>query len=182
MLLPLLNFAPFILAAGLAGSLFAGQPNTNLPPNQPAPRADAFSVLDRFERMTPEQRERFLGNLPPVRRQQFEIRLGRYRRMTPEQRQQVREQYELFRDLPKPQQDALRRTFQRFNDLATERRRLLRREYQRLRLLPDADRRARINGDEFRSRYNLGEQQLLDDMSKLLPRPVSPSALNAAPK
>lgn len=182
MLLRLLNFAPLILVAGLAVPLVAAQPDTSLVPKQPVPGADAFTVLERFERMTPEQRKRFLGNLPEDRRRQFENRLGHYRRMTPEQRQQVREQYELFRYLPKPQQDALRRTFLRFNDLAANRRRLLRREYQRLRLLPDADRRARINGDEFRSRYSLGEQQLLDDMSKLLPRPVSPSALNSAPK
>jgi hypothetical protein len=92
--------------------------------------------------------------------------------MTPEQRQQVREQYELFQGLPKERQDALRRAFRQFNELPAGRRRVLRREYQRLRELPGEDRRVRINSDEFRNRYNLAEQQLLDDLAKLLPLPA----------
>ena len=65
---------------------------------------------------------RFLGNLPPDRKKQFETRLGRYERMTPEQRQRVREQYELFQGLPKERQEALRRTFRNFSELPPRRR------------------------------------------------------------
>ena len=176
MLLRLFTIVPWILAAGLAGQAAFAQPKKSPNLNQPAPRPDAFSVVERFERMTPQQRQRFLGKLPPERKQQFEDRLGRYERMTPEQRQQVREQYELFRGLPKERQDALRRTFRQFNELPAGRRRVLQREYQRLRKLAGEDRRARINGDEFRNRYSLAEQQLLDDLAKLLPPPAPESA------
>ncbi|MDP2999508.1 MAG: DUF3106 domain-containing protein [Bryobacterales bacterium] len=176
MLLRLFTIVPWILAAGLAAQAAFAQPKKNPNPKQLAPRPDAFSVVERFERMTPQQRQRFLGKLPPERKQQFEDRLDRYERMTPEQRQQVREQYELFQGLPKERQDALRRAFRQFNELPAGRRRVLRREYQRLRQLAGEGRRARINSDEFRNRYNLAEQQLLDDLAKLLPPPAPDSA------
>lgn len=170
MLPRLLSFTPLILAAGMAGQ-------APIPQTKP----DAFGVLDRFERMTPEQRQRFLARLPADRKQQFETRLARYRRMTPQQRQQVRRQYEMFQDLPKERQDALRRTFRELNELPDNRRRLLRSEYLKLRDLPEPDRRARLASDEFRGRYSASEQQLLGDLARLLP-PPRPPAPEAASK
>jgi hypothetical protein len=168
MLPRLLTFVPLILAAGMAGQA-------------PAPRPNAFNVIERFERMPPEQRRRFLDRLPPERKQEFETRFARYRRMTPAQRQQVREQYELFQDLPKDRQDALRRSFRLLNELPADRRGLLRRECLELRRMPEPDRLARLNNDEFRGRYSASEQQLLGDLARLLP-PPRPPAPEAASK
>lgn len=164
MLPRLLTIVPLILAAGMAGQ--APVPKT---------KPDAFGVLERFERMPPEQRQRFLARLPADRKQQFETRLARYRRMNPAQRQQVREQYELFQDLPKDRQDALRRSFRLLNELPEDRRGLLRRECLQLRRMPEPDRRARLASDEFRGRYSASEQQLLGDLARLLPPPRPPA-------
>ena len=165
MLSRLLTFAPLILAAGMAGQAPV-----------PRPKPDAFGVLDRFERMPPEQRQRFLARLPADRKQQFETRLTRYRRMTPAQRQQLREQYDLFQDLPRERQDELRRSFRLLNELPDDRRGLLRRECFELRRMPEPDRRARLASDEFRGRYSVSEQQLLGDLAGLLPPPRPPAA------
>lgn len=158
MLSRLLIIVPPILAAGMFGQA-------------PAPRPNAFSVIERFERMAPDQRQRFLDRLPPERKQEFETRIARYRRMTPAQRQQVRQQYELFQDLPRERQDALRRIFHELLDMPTDRRRLLRGEVLKLRDMPEPDRRARVVSDEFRGRYSAVEQKLLGEVSRLLPPP-----------
>jgi hypothetical protein len=163
MLSRLLIIVPPILAAGMSGQA-------------PAPRPNAFSVIERFERMAPEQRQRFLNRLPPERKQEFETRIARYRRMTPQQRQQVRQQYDLFQDLPKDRQDALRRSFHLLNELADDRRRLLRRECLELRRLPEPGRRARLASEEFRGRYSVSEQQLLGELARLLPPPRPPAS------
>ena len=152
---------------------------SKIPPMQ---RPDAFSVVERFERMSPAQKQPFLDRLPPERKKQFELRLRRYGNMSPEQRQQVREQYELFQGLPRDRQEALRKAFRQFSELPVERRRVLRLEYLRLRQMPEADRRTHIDSGEFRSRYSPAEQQLLGELAKTLPPPRPPATQYPASK
>ena len=45
---------------------------------------------------------------------------------------------------------------------------MLRGEFENLRAMPESDRRARINSDEFRNKYNAREQKFLGDLSGLL--------------
>jgi hypothetical protein len=185
-----LSIAGWLLAAGWFGAVAMAQPGG--PPRGGArkggvglgpslPRPDGLGVVDRLERMTPQQRQRYLDTLPPDRRKQFEDRLGRYEQMTPEQRQQVREQYELFQGLSEDQQDALRRTFRQFNELPDDRRKVLRREYQRLSQMTEIERSIRVESKEFLKRYSSPEQQLLKDFATLLPapKPVSPPQTDA---
>lgn len=154
---------------GLAGPAVFAQTGKARPLQRPIQPPDAFAVLDRFERMSPLQRRRFLERLPPERRKLFEERLNRYQGLRPEQREQVREQYELFQNLGKEQQNALRQAFRDFSQLPLHRRPLVRRAYEILRDLPEAERRARMNSDAFRSRFTDKEQHLLDDMTRLFP-------------
>jgi hypothetical protein len=166
----LLAFAALPAAAGPQPAAGSAAKKRIVPPNP-------FAFFERFERMTPRQRERMLSQLPEQRRRDLEERVARYRQMPPDERDRLRDQYEMFQEMPKEKQDALRRAFRRFSKLPLDRRQLLRQEYLGLRAMEDEDRRSRINSDEFRSRYTLAEQQLLDDISKLLPLPQTASAM-----
>lgn len=42
-------------------------------------------------------------------------------------------------------------------------------ELDTLRNMPDSERRARMNGEEFRSKYTPAEQQMLREASSILP-------------
>ncbi|MEK7407779.1 MAG: DUF3106 domain-containing protein [Acidobacteriota bacterium] len=141
------------------------------PPRPPAAKVfgpRAGRVLDRLNRMTPEERRRTLQNLPPDRRQRVEEQLERYNRLPAQEQQRLRLQLDRFRDWPPEQQEAVRRLFRRFNAFPEDRRALLKEEFRALNDLEPADRRARINSDEFRSRYTLAEQQFLQDYASLL--------------
>src|SRR6266404_6899960 len=50
-------------------------------------------AVERFLRMSPQDRERALSQLPPERRQQMEQRLRRLEQLTPEQRAQLDRRY-----------------------------------------------------------------------------------------
>jgi hypothetical protein len=121
--------------------------------------------------MTPEQRNRILERLPPERRKQVQERLQQYDQLPPQERETLRRRLEMFAQLPPQQQEAARKLFGRFNKLPEDRRKLVGEEFRQLRLMDDPDRRARINSDEFRSKYTLAEQQLLQDLSSLLAAP-----------
>lgn len=177
--IPVAALAAALAAAVLAPLSAAPQPAAGAAAGKRLVPPSPFAIFERFERMTPRQRERMLSQLPEQRRKDFEERLARYQKMPPDERDRLRDQYEMFREMSKESQDALRRAFRRFNNLPLERRQLLRQEYLRLRLMEEPDRRSRVNSDEFRSKYTLAEQQLLDDISKLLPLPQT--ALAATP-
>lgn len=138
---------------------------------RPPLRPPGKTVLDRLEKMSPEQRERVLSKLPPERRKKVEEGLERFHQLPPSEQERLRNRLERFDQLPPERQAAARRLFARFNQLPEERRQLLREEFQLLRKLEDQDRRARINSDEIRSRFTLAEQQLLQDFSNLLVPP-----------
>jgi len=147
----------------------------------PAPKAvrppkipPGAAILERLERMTPEERRRVLNRLPPERRKRVEEGLESFRQLPPSEQERLRNRLERFGELPPERQAAARRLWARFNQLAEDRKPLVGEEFRVLRQLDDTDRRARINGDEFRSRFTLGEQQLLQDLSILLASPASP--------
>ncbi len=133
--------------------------------------ARAGKALDRLNRMTPEQRRRILENLPPDRRKRVEQRLDQFNSLPVQERQKLREQLERFRDLPPERQEAARRLFRKFNSFPEDRRLLLKEEFRVLQELDPAERGERINSDEFRSKYTLAEQQLLQDYSNLISPP-----------
>jgi uncharacterized protein DUF3106 len=99
--------------------------------------------LERFARMSPEERREQLAKLPPDRRQQLERRLERYQNLSPEQRDQLDRRFEAFRSLPPRRQLAVRG------------------ELLNLRRMSPAERRARLDSPEVRQYFSPGEQRLL---------------------
>jgi Protein of unknown function (DUF3106) len=134
-------------------------------PGARATRDPQVRMLDRLNRMSPEQRERFLRDLPPERRNRIERQLERYSELSPEDRQRLRDRYQRFRQLPPDKQAEVRRLFRRFSGLPPARRPEIRREFIRLRSMSDSARRSRLESEEFRQIYSREERRLLEDLA-----------------
>jgi len=107
------------------------------PPGNPA------RELDRFAKMSPQEREKQLSKLPPERRQQIQTRLERYQSLSPQQRAQLQQRFEAFQKLSPERQDAVRS------------------EIQNLRSLPPAQRKERLNNPDVQQNFSNDEQKLL---------------------
>src|SRR5438128_12631176 len=161
-----------ILTLAIAGSV-AAQPirirpaqKAPLPPRGVRP-GPGIQAIERWSRMTPEQRRRALDRLPPERRARIEQQLERYQSMTPEQREQLRFRAQTFAQLPPEKQEQARGLFRQFNQLPADRKAALRGEFRNLRSLPPADRASRLESDEFRSGFDNREQRILRELSNL---------------
>lgn len=126
-----------------------------LPPgSQPIPRPKTpaqipDAQINRLMNMTPEEREKFLSNLPPQRREALEQRLAKLDQMPPDQKAE------------------LNRRFQELQKLSPVRRQAVRDELQTLRGLRPVERRARVNSPEFREQYSPEEIRLMRDVWNL---------------
>jgi hypothetical protein len=112
--------------------------------------------LDRFTKMSPQQREKELSKLPPQRRAAFEQRLAHYMQMTPEQQEKVKEKLELMESLPKDRQNAIRN------------------EIVRLQALPPAQRKKELTSEGFNQKFSPDEQTLVRDKFPHIAKPDPP--------
>jgi hypothetical protein len=113
-------------------------------PNRPPPQNPA-KELERFQKMSPADREKELAKLPPQRRQQLEQRLERFEKLSPEQRQKLLQRLQTLHDLPPERANALRQELQKLNSL------------------PPADRKGRLNSDS--EKFSPEELKLLREWS-----------------
>src|SRR3954463_12643809 len=92
-----------ILAASLAGNLPAQKAQGRAAPKQPSAQQKKGNrnIVDRWNRMTPSDREKALSKLPPGQRDKIQQQLNRYNNLTPEQRRQLR----TFNQLPPEKQN-----------------------------------------------------------------------------
>lgn len=147
-----------------AGCFAQGRPAREIRP----PRGNP-DILERLERMTPEERRRFLERLPPGRRARIEQRLEAFGRLSPEQRERLRKQYLRFREMPPEEQESARTLFRKFRELPEERRRALRQEYTRLRRMPKEARSAELDPARSGERFSAEERRMLREMIELAP-------------
>jgi len=124
--------------------------------------------LEKFQRMTPQQRRRALDSLPPERRELFERRLEEYRSLEPTERQRLARQLDNFRQLPPERQKAIRQMRRKLADMPAARRRLMAGEIQELRGLGEEARRERLNSPEVKERFSEEEREMLQDLSSVL--------------
>ena len=136
------------------------------------PRAHAHrNALDRWNQMTPEQRQRALAKLPPERRKRIQNRIEEFNRLPKEQQQQLRERYHQFLQLPPEKQDLVRKEIRQFNQLPDERRQTLTKEFEQLRGMPDAERKSRLDSEDYKNKFSPEERQILQDLSGSLSIP-----------
>src|SRR5450631_3317206 len=105
-----------LLAAG--GAAYARQE----PTNPHAQQSLAANAIDRWNQMSPEERERELAKLPPARAKLIRQRIRRYNQMHPDEQQALRERYQTFSQLPAEKQQTIRARLREFRQLPQERR------------------------------------------------------------
>jgi len=143
----------------------AAAPAAKGAPKLPNPGA----IVQQLMQMTPEQRERALEKLPPLRQAQIRQRLQQFDNLPKQQQERRLQQLRMLSSLAPETQSLVRRQIQAFNQLPEGRRRVVAVELQRLRRSSDNGRRARIASEEFHSSFSPSEQQILSDISGNMP-------------
>ncbi|MFN7992823.1 MAG: DUF3106 domain-containing protein [Bryobacteraceae bacterium] len=141
-------------------------------PDSAATKRSARNPIERWNQMTPEERERELAKLPPARARIIRERIRRYNQLPEPEREALTERYRHFAELPADKQQVVRERLRQFRQLPAARRPLVHAEVVRLRGLSEADRRAQLNGADFRSRFSPDEQQIIRDITENFPTPV----------
>jgi len=100
--------------------------------------------LERFQKMSPEQREKEMAKLPPAQRLRMQRLYDRFENMPPAQREQALKRLEAL------------------HNLSPARRQAVTGELQNLRSLPPAQRRARLESDEIQQNFTPEERDLLN--------------------
>ena len=167
------SFTSLILLLAISGILWGQRPpragGPGIGGRRPSMAAPGDrSPLERWNRMSPQQRERALRQLPPERRKSIEERLAKFNSMPKGERARLTQRYERFAELTPEKQELLRRQMREFRDAPDDRRPALAREFRRLRGMTEADRRSRVESDEFRHLFSAEEQQMLRDLSENL--------------
>lgn len=145
---------------------------------QPMPKRKAFlkgplgprpEVVERFSRLSPDERKEALGRLPAARREAIERRLERWNNMTPEERSRVADSYARFQEMTPERQQEVRRLFRRFNETFTgERRQEAHALIRKLRKADPEERKSLLND----RRFNDEERKVLEQMAN--ERPARP--------
>ncbi len=155
---------------------------TEWPPQNepPAARPGAAAARDvgpgsvenliKLLKLSPEQRNKALSSLPPARRAQMEKRLNDLQKMPAPERARSLEHLRRMQSLPPHKQQQVRASVQKLTTLPEPRRKLVNRQINQLRSLSDADRRAMMNTEEFRSKFTPSEQQMIEDICLVTPQ------------
>lgn len=173
-----------VVAAGAVVWTAAAAPPQRLgrPGLRPFPKAgqkqgipSRQNMVDHLMAMSPDEQREFMRHsprfqrLPPQQQENVQQRLEEFNHLPPEKREALRERYELFRQSPPEKQDRARGLYREWNRQPPERRQEMREEFRNLREATAAERKRRLESEEFRGRYASKEQELLRGLVELLP-------------
>lgn len=139
------------------------------PSRVPGAEKEQRTPIDEFETMSPEEQQKALNRLSPSERQKLQERLKRFNSLPPEQQQALKSLYNRLHQLPPERQDAVRKAINKISEQPAQRQQAIRQELHDLAALAPAERRARMATPGFRSQFSKKEQEILRDMSPLLP-------------
>ena len=155
---------------------FAGQPKAAPPPRPKARQQNAQPKPDnhpgeelftRLERMTPEEREKALSQLPPARRAQIEKRIQNFQKLPPAVQERRLDRLQRLESLPPREQVQVRRSVNQLQNLPDDRRRAINQELRRMSVMPEDERQPYMNTEDFRNRFSPSEQQIVSDVAKI---------------
>ena len=129
----------------------------------------ARTPIDEFETMSPQQRQKALDRLPPDQRQRLQERLDRFNQLPPEQQQALKNLYNRLHELPPERQDAVRNSINKFSQQPPERQQSIREELRNMAGMSAEQRKAQVSSPEFKQKFNKKEQEIVRDMSEMLP-------------
>lgn len=137
-------------------------------------QARPMRQVEKFSRMTPEERKRVIERLPPERQKEVERNLESYQKLTPDDKQRLNKQLESFRNLPAEKQQRARRVYRDINQLPRERKLAIRREMAEMRTLTADERATRLDGDEFKNKFSEDERKMVRELTALMADETSP--------
>ncbi len=142
--------------------------NVKGPPVIPkAPRPQ----LQRFLRMTPQEREIFIDKMPVPQQEALRKAAENWEALPQEERDRRLRLFDCLSKLPKDKQDLVDQRLTEFAQLPIARRVMIRNAYQRLSELPEADRQEWLDRPEFKERFTPIEQQIVKDLVTYYPNP-----------
>ena len=141
------------------------------------PRAGEW--LRKYKDMPPAEQERALTNdpqfqkLPAERQQKLRERLQQFNNMPPARKEKVLSRMEAFDQLTPQQRQQARDLNSRLKNIAPERRQQMRVALRNLRAMDPQQQQRVMDSDQFRSRFNDNERDILHGMLQL---PIGPGA------
>jgi hypothetical protein len=173
--------AGILLVPAFAGQKPAQAPKPQSPKAQSQARAQAKQqtrqpdnhpgeqVLDKMSRMTPEEREAALSHFTPARRAQIEEKIRSFQKLPHAAQTRTLNSLERLNSLPPQKQNQVRRSMKDYDQMPEERKAVITQEMQHMARMPADERRSHMNTAEFRNRYSPAEQQMMANMSEVLP-------------
>ena len=168
----ILTFSVLTVGLGSGSLAWAQRPHPLKPPVRPpnnkvlkpGKAGKNGSPIAEFLRMSPQQREKALKNVPPERRRNIEDRLRRYDEAPPEQKARL----ERLWSLPPERQQQIRDSMRDLRDMPVERRRPINQQIRRLQTMTPAERDEYFESPEFHSRFTPREQEMMRDLSEIM--------------
>lgn len=133
---------------------------------QPRIRARVNQV-EKFSRMTPQERKSAIKDLPPKRQEQIERNVERYNSLTPEQKKNLQGRLERFNQLSPGDQQRARKLFRDVSEMQEDRRFEVRREMARLRHMDPEKRKERLNDERYKNKYSPDERRVIEELTEL---------------
>lgn len=130
-------------------------------PGGPGPRP-----VEEFMRMTPADREKEIQKLPPDRQEKVRQQLQRYDQLPPERKALLQRLW----DLPQGRRQQVRQSMQDFQTQPPERKRVMWQQLQKVHEMEPGEREAYFDSPEFKSQYSKDEQEIMKNMSEILPK------------
>jgi hypothetical protein len=148
------------------------QPRPRQQQQQPARQPDNHpgeQLFDRLMRMTPEDRERALSQLPKKRREQLQQRIQNFQELPSAVQTRRLDRLERLNSLPPQRQNEVRQSIKDLQELPDGQKKKINQEMNRMSRMTDNDRAARMNSDDFHGRYSLDEQRMIGNLAEILP-------------
>lgn len=138
--------------------------------NKAARQAARARMVERFNKMSPEDRDRVVKSLPEDRRKEVEKNRERYNKLSDEQKKRLEKQYSNFAEMPAEQQQATRSAFRQLGQSPLDRRQAMQKELRRLRNMDAPARKERMESEAYKSAFSADEQKIMERLSVLVPQ------------
>ena len=125
--------------------------------------------IDEFETLSPAEQQKALNRLPQAQRQQLKTRLDRFNALPADQQQALKSMYNRLHQLPPQRQEAVRKAINKFSQLPVGRQQAVRVELRSREAMSSQQRQQELDSPGVRSRFSKKEQEILHEMSGLLP-------------
>lgn len=127
--------------------------------------------VQRFLRLSPQEREIAIDKMPVAAQDGIRKRLAAFDSLPPEERERQLKLYEAVNRLPKDKQDLVNQRIGEFHQLGADRRTGISRAYQLLSSKPEPARQAILDSAEFKERFTPAEQRIVVDLVRYYPNP-----------